>query len=96
MLSAELCQGFSPNLGDFNVPFVPGIPDRHIVPIMRPGHGKHVQAAIFEDLHAIVFDGDLRIGTTCPFAQVAFRIAISHDHYVQGLGGPEVANGHLV
>ena len=96
MRIARLCQGFRPNLGIFDVTLVPGIPDRDIGPIVCPGHGKKVEAAIFENLHAVVFDSDLRVGATCPVSQVAFCIAISHDHYVQGLGGPEVADGHSV
>jgi len=96
MLSARLCQGFRLDLGDFDVALVPGIPDYHIGPIVCPGHVEKVETAIFENLHPVVFDGDLHIGTTRPFAQVAFRVAISHDHYVQGLSGPEIADGHSV
>jgi len=96
MLSARLCQDFRTDLGDFNVAFVPGIPDHHIAPIMSPGHCEKVEAAIFEDLHPVVFDGDLHIGTARPISQIAFRVAVSHDHYVKGLSGPEVADGHSV
>ena len=96
MLSARLCQGFRLDLGDFDVALVPGIPDHDVAPIVSPGHRKKVEAAIFEDFHPVVFYGDLHIGTPRPFAQVAFRVAISHDHYVQGLSGPEIADGHSV
>jgi len=96
MLSATLCQGFRLDLGDFEVPLVPGVPDHHIAPIMCPGHVKKVETAIFKDLHPVVFYGYLYIGTTRPFSQVTFCVAVSHDHYVHGLGGPEVAYGHSV
>lgn len=96
MLYCALCQGFRPNSGDFDVSFVPGIPDGHRAPIVRPGHSKKVETAILENPHTVVFDGDLCIGSACPFSQIAFRVAISHDHYVQGLSGPEVAYGHSV
>ena len=96
MLSARLCQGFRLDLGDFDVAFVPGIPDRHIGPVMRPGNVEKVKAAIFKDLHPVVFYGDLHIGATRPLAQITFGVAISHDHYVQGFSGPEVRNGHSV
>ena len=79
-----------------DMPFVPGIPDHDIVPIVCPGHVEKVQATIFKQSHAIVFYSDLRIVGTSPFAQHAFRISIPHDHYVQGLCGPEIAYGHSV
>lgn len=96
MLFTRRCQGFRPDLGDFDVALVPGIPDHHMGPVMCPGHAEKIEAAIFKDFHAIVFYGDLHIGHPRPFAQVAFRVAISHDHYVQGLRGPEIADGHSV
>ena len=96
MLFTRQCQGFRLDLGDFNVPLVPGVPDRHTGPVVCPGHCEQVETAIFEDLHPVVFNGDLHIGATRPLAQVTFRVAISHDHYVQGLRGPEVADGHSV
>ena len=96
MLFTSLCQGFPLDLGDFDVALVPGIPDHHIGPIMCPGHVEKVEAAIFKDLHPVVFNGDLHVGATCPLTQVAFCVAVSHDHYVQGLSGPEIADGHSV
>lgn len=82
MLSASLCQGFRPDLGSFDVALVPGIPDYHIGPVVCPGHVEKIEAAIFEDLHTVVFYGDLDIGSSRPISQIAFRVAISHDHYV--------------
>ena len=94
MLSAPLCQGFRLDSGDFDVALVPGVPDHHIGPVMCPGHCEKIEAAIFEYLHTVVFYGDLHIGTARPISQIAFRVAVSHDHYVKGLSGPEVRNGH--
>ena len=63
---------------------------------MRPGHLQHAEAAVFEYLHAIGFYGDLAVGFTSPGLQLLFCVFISHDHYVHGLGGPEIADGHLM
>ena len=92
----DLCQGFRPDLLCFYVPFVPGIPDQDISPIMAPGHCKKVEAAIFKQSHAVVFYRHLLIVVLCPFTQQPFGISISHDHYVQGLCGPIGRYGHLV
>ena len=96
MLFVRLCQGFRPKSTVFDVPFVPGVPDHHIGPIMCPGYCKQIEAAIFEQFHAVVFYGDLGVGGARPLPQVALRVAIPHDHYVQGLSGPKVADGHSV
>ena len=90
------CQPFLANSIQLNVPFVPGIPDYHIGQIVFPGHSKKIETAIFKQPHAIVFYGDLLVIGTRPFSQEAFGISISHDHYVQGLGGPICGYGHLV
>ena len=63
---------------------------------MGPSHSKKVEATIFKQPHAIVFYGDLLVVGTRPFTQEPFGISISHDHYVQGLGGPIGGYGHLV
>jgi len=84
------------NLAVFYVPFVPGVPDHDIGPIMSPGHGEKIEAAIFKQFHPVVFYSDLGVGGARPVPQVALRVAIPHDHYVQGLGGPKVADGHSV
>ena len=76
--------------------FVPGIPDCDIVPTMRPGHLQHAKATVFEYLHAIGFYGDLAVGFTCPGFEQLFRFGISYDNNVQGLRGPEIADGHLM
>ena len=46
--------------------FVPGVPDRDIVPTMRPGHLQHAETAVFEYLHAIGFYSDLAVGFSSP------------------------------
>ena len=96
MLSTPLCQCFLADLGDFDVALVPGIPDHDVAPVMRPGHSEKVETAIFEYLHTVVFYGDLHVGTARPFAQVALRVTVAHDHYVQGLSSPKIADGHSV
>ena len=59
---------FLADLLDFDVTFVPGIPDCHAVPIVFPGNGEMVKAAVLEYLHAIVFYGGLDVVGSCPFA----------------------------
>ena len=76
------------------VPLVPAVPNHYIGPVVCPGHVEKVEAAILEDLHPVVFDGDLHVGRTGPVSETGFGIFGSHDHYVQGLSGPEVTDGH--
>ncbi len=77
-----------------DVSFVPGIPDSDIVISVRPGHLEHTEAALFKYLHAIAFYGNLAVGFTCPGFKQLFRFRISYDNDVQGLCGPEIADGH--
>ena len=96
MISMALCQGFRPDLLCFYVPFVPGIPDQDIGPIMAPGHSEKVEAAIFKQSHAVVFYGYLLVVGARPISQHPFGISISHDHYIKSLCGPIGGYGHLV
>ena len=66
------------------------------MPVVLPGHGEQIEAAVFKDLHLVLLDGYLGIGTAGPGPQQLLCITVAHDHYVQGLGGPEIADGHSV
>lgn len=57
---------------------------------------EQTETSLFKYFHAIGFDRDLSIGRFGPGLQQLFCIFFSYDHYVQGLGGPEIAYGHLV
>jgi len=78
-----------------NVPSVPGVPDRDLLPITGPSHLEYAEAALLEYPHAIGLDLHLHVGRAGPFSEGGFGIPVSHDHYVKGLRGPEVTDGHL-
>ena len=79
-----------------DVPLVPAVPDSDLLPVSRPVHLEMAQCATFKNLHAVGFYSDLHIGTAGPGTQLLFRVFFSHDYDVKGLGGPEIADGHLM
>lgn len=76
------------------MPFVPGVPDGYLFPVSRPSHLERAETALFEYLHPVVFYRDLDIGGPGPIPEDGFGIFFPHDNNVEGLGSPEVADGH--
>ena len=76
------------------MPFIPGIPDRHVVITVCPVHAEQAETALLEYLHAVGFYGDLGVGTLGPVFQQLFCVFFSYYDDVQGLAGPEITDGH--
>jgi hypothetical protein len=61
-----------------DVATIPVIPYSDVVPIVRPIYLEQIQALIFVQLHAIVFNRSTRVIIASPFSQQLFGVFFSN------------------